>query len=349
MNRRSWIAFGIGAVLAVIVVLALVQKVRADDLCPTGQKATWNPARNGFNCVPEDDLAVHIQQENATLSGLQQQANEMRQRVENARGEAQKAEAATHDIELLIGAVIFGVLAIIVLLGTVRIANQWERGVILRLGKFNRIGGPGMFLKIPLVEWITERVSLQIEVTDIKAEKALTKDTVPVDVQTVLFWRVIDPVKAVIEVFDYEESIQKAAQVSLREAIGAHTFVELLSDREKIDRLIMEAVARKATAWGVEVQAIEIKDVTIPADLEAAMSREAQAERERHARIILGDSEIQIAEKFVAASKVYGDDSTALQLRAMNIIYETTKERGSTILLPTGMLDALSSAFKKGK
>lgn len=257
-------------------------------------------------------------------------------------------EANLFDHALNVGGAVVGFLVLIWLVSRfVHIIPQWERAVILWLGKFDYVAGPGLFFTIPFIQRITERVSLQVEVTNISAEKALTKDTVPVNVQTVLFWKVTDARAAIIEVSDYEDSIVSAAQVALREAIGAHTFVELLSDREKIDIIIMQAVARKATSWGIEVQAIEIRDVTIPADLEAAMSREAQAERERHARIILGDSEIQIAEKFVAAAQVYKDHPIAIQLRAMNIIYETTKERGSTILLPTGMLDALSGLMNK--
>lgn len=224
----------------------------------------------------------------------------------------------------------------------IRIANQWQRAVILRLGKFNRVAGPGLFFKIPIIEKISEVVSLQVEVTEIKAEQTLTKDTVPINVKTVMFWRVVDPRAAVVEVADYENSLELAAQTALREAIGAHDFTELLTQRASVDTALKTAIEEKARAWGLEVQSIEIQDVKIPDDLQASMSREAQAEREQHARVILGESEIAIAQKFVEAAKVYEQNNIALQLRAMNIIYETTKERGSTILLPTGLLDALS-------
>ena len=243
----------------------------------------------------------------------------------------------------------WGILVIfllIVVFSTFHIADQWNRAVILRLGKFNRVAGPGFFLKMPFLENIAEWVSIQIEVTNIKADKTLTKDTVPVDVKTILFWKVTDPRAAVIEVADYEESLEKAAQVSLREAIGAHDFTELLSERDKIDELIRASIARKIVGWGVEVASVEIQDVEIPAELQDAMSREAQAERERHARVILGQSEIDIAEQLKKAAAVYEQDPVALQLRAMNIIYETTKERGSTILLPSSLVDAFASIVR---
>lgn len=265
---------------------------------------------------------------------------------------AQDVAGLTDGVDIVSFGLHWGVYAVAAILGlwllmsSVKVANQWERMVILRLGKFARVAGPGIFFKIPFIEKVTEDVSLQIEVTKIKAEKALTKDTVPVNVQTVMFWRVIDPRAAVIEVADYWDSLKLAAQTALREAIGAHDFTELLSQRESVDKALLASIGIKAVAWGLEVQSIEIQDVEIPEDLQDAMSREAQAEREQHARTILAESEVAIAHKLVDAAKVYDSNETALQLRAMNIIYETTKERGSTILLPTSMLDALSSAFR---
>jgi regulator of protease activity HflC (stomatin/prohibitin superfamily) len=243
-------------------------------------------------------------------------------------------------------AVVAGIIVGLLLVRTIHVADQWNRAVVLRLGKFHRVAGPGLFIKLPFIERIAEWVSVQIEVTNIKAEKTLTKDTVPVDVKTILFWKVTDPRAAVIEVADYEESLEKAAQVSLREAIGAHDFTELLSQRDKMDDLIRSSIERKIIGWGVEVASVEIQDVEIPEDLQDAMSREAQAEREKHARVILGQSEVEIATQLIAAAKIYEGDPVALQLRAMNIIYETTKERGSTVLLPTSLVDAFS-AIKK--
>lgn len=237
--------------------------------------------------------------------------------------------------------------AIFIFLSWIRIAKQWDRAVILRLGKFARVSGPGLFIKLPFIETITEIVNVQILVTEIQAEEALTKDTVPVTVRAVMFWKVMNPKDAVVEVRDYKRSLQLAAQTTLRSAIGTHDFTDLLSKRDSVDKAIQETIEAKATAWGLEVLSIEIQDIDIPAELKDAMSREAQAEREQHARVILGQSEIEIAKKFVQASEIYGEDANAMKLREMNIIYETTKERGSTILLPTSLVDALSSSINK--
>lgn len=227
--------------------------------------------------------------------------------------------------------------------GSFRIASQWNRAIILRLGKFHRVAGPGLFFKIPGIDKIAEWVTLQIQVTPIAAERTLTKDTVPINVRAVMTWRVTDPRAAVVEVADYEKAVDMACQVALREVIGASDFTELLSERVRIDVHLAEILAKKTATWGIEVTSVDIQDVQIPSELEEAMSREAQAERERHARVILGQSEVEIAAKFAAAAEVYAKSPGAMQLRAMNIIYETTKERGATILLPTTMIDALSS------
>lgn len=241
------------------------------------------------------------------------------------------------------------VVLIVALLGSVHIASQWDRAVVLRLGKFSRVMGPGLFLTWPFLEHIAEWVSVQIEVTKVNAEKTLTKDTVPINVQAVLFWRVTDPRAAVVEVAEYQDSLESAALVALREIIGTVPLTLLLSEREIIDAKLRESIAKKTEGWGVEIRAVDIQDVLIPDELEDAMSREAQAERERHARVILGQSEIDIAKQLVEAAKIYEADEVALQLRAMNIIYETTKERGSTILLPSSIVDALSGTLiKKG-
>ena len=224
----------------------------------------------------------------------------------------------------------------------IRIANQWDRAIILRLGRFARVSGPGLFIKLPAIERIAQWVNVRIRVTQIQAEAAMTKDTVPVTVKTVMFWRVVNPRDAVIEVDSYQQSLELAAQTALRTAIGTHDFTDLLCKRESVDEAIKESIEAKAEKWGLEVQSIEIQDVQIPDELQDAMSREAQAERENHARVILGESEIAIANKFKEAASIYGLDNVALQLRAMNIIYETTKERGATVLLPTQLVDALS-------
>jgi regulator of protease activity HflC (stomatin/prohibitin superfamily) len=235
--------------------------------------------------------------------------------------------------------------AIAILLGIwigtwIRIADQWNRAVILRLGRFARVSGPGLFFRIQLIETVAQWVNVQIRATQIQAQAAMTKDTVPVTVKTVMFWRVINPRDAVIEVDNYAQSLELAAQTALRTATGAHDFTDLLSKRESVNEVIKNAIEEKAKKWGLEVSSIEIQDVEIPSDLQDAMSREAQAEREQHARVILGASEVEIARKFKEAAEIYADDEKAFQLRAMNIIYETTKEKGSTILLPTTLVDA---------
>jgi regulator of protease activity HflC (stomatin/prohibitin superfamily) len=224
----------------------------------------------------------------------------------------------------------------------IKIADQWNRVIILRLGRFARVSGPGLFIRLPVIEKIAQWVNVRIRVTQIQAEAAMTKDTVPVTVKTVMFWRVVNPRDAVIEVDSYQQSLELAAQTALRTAIGTHDFTDLLCKRESVDEAIKESIEAKAEQWGLEVQSIEIQDVQIPDELQDAMSREAQAERENHARVILGESEISIANKFKEAASIYASDDVALQLRAMNIIYETTKERGATVLLPTQLVDALS-------
>lgn len=228
-----------------------------------------------------------------------------------------------------------------------RICDQWDRAVILRLGKFQRVAGPGIILKIPLIETIAEWVSLQTEVTHVAAEKSLTKDTVPVTVKAVIYWRVVDPKAAVVNVDDFSSAIETTAQVALREAVGSHDFTELLSQRDSVDLVILNAVQRKTHDWGLDVTSVDIQDVVIPDDLQNAMSQEAQAERESHARAILGSSEAAIAQNFVEAAKIYSDHPMALTLRKMNIIYEIQKDKGATILLPTEMLEVLGSLGKK--
>lgn len=241
------------------------------------------------------------------------------------------------------------ILLLIFLRMTMRVCNQWDRAVILRLGKFHRVAGPGLFFKWPIIDQIAEWISLQAEVTDVHADKSLTRDQVPVTVSAVVFWRVSDNaqsvVEAVIAVDDYQDSVVTTAQVALREAIGSHTFSELLSQRESVDAVIAAAIGKKVTAWGVVVDSVDIKDVVIPDDLQNAMSQEAQAEREAHARAILGTSEKSIAQNFVEAAKVYADHPGALELRKMNIIYEM-REGGNMVLLPTQLLDALSTLKK---
>jgi regulator of protease activity HflC (stomatin/prohibitin superfamily) len=222
------------------------------------------------------------------------------------------------------------------------IANQWEKAVVLRLGRLKGVYGPGWFLLIPFVDDVASWIDQRVQTTLFNAERALSKDTVPVNIDAVIFWQVHDAEKAALEISNYSEAISRVAQTSLREMVGSSLLSTLLSDRKQGDIHLREEIGRKTADWGVAVSSVEIRDVGIPTALEDAMSRQAQAERERQARVLLGTAEQEVAQKFLEAAEVYGRSPAALQLRAMNIIYEATKERGTTILIPTGMVDAMN-------
>jgi len=221
-------------------------------------------------------------------------------------------------------------------------ANQWERVVVLRLGRLQAIRGPGLFVIIPFVDTIASWIDQRIHTTEINAEQALTKDTVPVNIDAVVFWQVHDPERAALEIADYRQAITRVSQTSLREMVGSSLLSTLLSDRKQGDALLRQEIGRKTAEWGVAVSSVEIRDIGVPSSLQDAMSRQAQADRERLARVLLGQAEQEVAEKFVEAAETYARSAGALQLRAMNIIYETTKERGATILIPTAMVDSLN-------
>ena len=225
---------------------------------------------------------------------------------------------------------------------SLKMANTWQKFVILRAGKLQGVRGPGLFLMIPVVDTVVAIIDERIQTTAFNAERALTRDTVPVNVDAIIFWHIHDAEKAALSITDYRQAIDRVAQTSLREMIGSSMLSALLSDRRETDRALCEEIGRKTAAWGVTVRSVEIRDVAIPEALQDAMSRQAQAEREKQARIILGAAEAEIAAKFVEAAKVYADQPGALQLRAMNIIYETTKERGTTILIPSSMVDSMN-------
>ena len=222
-------------------------------------------------------------------------------------------------------------------------ALQWERAVVLRLGKLHSIRGPGLFMIIPFIDNVTEWVDQRIQTIEFNAEQALTRDTVPANIDAILFWQVHDAQRAALEITDYRQAILRVAQTSLREMIGASPLSALLSDRKAADEQLREVIGRKTADWGVAAISVEIRDVTIPTQLQEAMSRQAQAEREKAARVILGSAELEVAQKFLDAANIYSKNPAALQLRAMNIIYETTKERGTTILIPTSMVDAMNA------
>jgi regulator of protease activity HflC (stomatin/prohibitin superfamily) len=236
---------------------------------------------------------------------------------------------------------------IMVLIGTglmyaIKIARQWEKAVVLRMGKFHNLKGPGFFWVIPLVDSITNWIDHRVMVTPFSAEKTLTRDTVPVDVDAVLFWVVWDAEKAALEVEDYRAAISWAAQTALREVIGQMSLADILIGRAKMDQDLQKIIDERTTPWGITVQSVEIRDVIIPQDLEDTMSRQAQAERERQARVILGESEMQIAHSFAEASKAYATNPTALHLRAMNMLFEGLKEKGALVIVPSSAVDTMN-------
>jgi regulator of protease activity HflC (stomatin/prohibitin superfamily) len=235
---------------------------------------------------------------------------------------------------------LFGVAAIVAM--SLKMANAWQKFVILRLGKLQSVAGPGMFAIVPIVDNVVAVIDGRIQTTAFNAEQALTRDTVPVNVDAIIFWHVHDAEKAALAITNYREAIDRVAQTSLREMIGSSMLAALLSDRKESDRQLKDEIGVKTAPWGITVTSVEIRDVAIPEALQDAMSRQAQAEREKQARVILGSAEAAIAGKFVEAADTYAGHPVALQLRAMNIIYETTKERGATILIPSSMVDSLN-------
>jgi regulator of protease activity HflC (stomatin/prohibitin superfamily) len=243
---------------------------------------------------------------------------------------------------LIIIAVIL-VLALVVLAFAIRIANQWERAVVLYLGKFVGIKGPGLFFVIPIFNRIPYMIDLRVITTSFTAEQTLTKDTVPVNVDAVLFWQVTDVEKAALEVKDYQGSISLASQTALRDVIGKTILSDMLTGREAIDEELQRLIGSRVSGWGIKILSVEIRDVVIPGALQDAMSMQAQAERERQARVILGDSERQIAEKFEQAAKSYENNPTALHLRAMNMLYEGLKGGQATIVIvPSSVLQTMT-------
>jgi regulator of protease activity HflC (stomatin/prohibitin superfamily) len=221
-------------------------------------------------------------------------------------------------------------------------ANAWQKFVILRMGKLQSVKGPGLFAIIPILDNVIAVIDCRIQTTAFNAEQALTKDTVPVNVDAIIFWHVHDAERAALAITNYREAIDRVAQTSLREMIGSSMLAALLSDRQETDQELKNQIAKKTAPWGISVSSVEIRDVAIPEALQDAMSRQAQAEREKQARVILGSAEAAIAGKFVEAADIYAGHPAALQLRAMNIIYEATKERGATILIPSAMVDSLN-------
>jgi Membrane protease subunits, stomatin/prohibitin homologs len=284
--------------------------------------------------------------------------------------EKKKAEQADQHISAIAGT-IFGILMAITVLGAVlmdgrvadswiglfvtvmtllgvyilfalKVASQWEKAVVLRLGKFHGLRGPGLFWIIPIIDAIPSWIDHRVMVTSFSAEKTLTKDTVPVDVDAVLFWVVWDAEKAALEVKDYQAAISWSAQTALRDIIGRMMLADILVGRTAIDEELQHIIDERTTPWGITVQSVEIRDIVIPQVLEDAMSRQAQAERERQARVILGESEKQIAASFSEASEAYIHNPTALHLRAMNMLFEGLKEKGALVIVPSSAVDTMN-------
>lgn len=229
-----------------------------------------------------------------------------------------------------------------------RVASQWERAVVLRLGKFIGLRGPGLFWIVPFLDRIVVWVDVRVRTTGFAAERTLTRDTVPVNVDAVLFWQVADAERVALGLEDYEEAVAWAAQTALREIIGKTDLAEMLAGRDVLDADMQRLIDARARAWGITVNSVEIRDVVIPQALEDAMSRRAQAEREKQARVILGDAEVEIAQKFSSAAGVYREDPIALQLRSLNLLYEGMKERGTLMIVPSMMADSMNSTSYAG-
>ena len=245
---------------------------------------------------------------------------------------------ALHRIEFsIIFMVALGLLSV-----SMRIADQWEHAVVLRMGKFQGLKGPGVFFILPIIDSVSAYVDQRVRVSSFKAEQTLTKDTVPVNVDAVVYWTVWDVEKAVLEVQDYQEAIEHIAQTGLRDTIGKHELSTLLQERDKIAEDLQILLDQNTNPWGITCQTVGIKDIAIPVDLAEAMSKEAQAERERRARVILGTAETEIAEKFAQASKEYRNNPVALHLRGMNMLFEGLKEKGSMVIVPSSALETMN-------
>jgi len=223
----------------------------------------------------------------------------------------------------------------------IKVAEQWQKAAVLRLGRYIGLRGPGIFFIIPVVDSISQYVDQRVRVTDVKAESALTRDTVPVNVDAIIFWLVWNAEKCILEVSDFDQAISMSAQTALRESIGRHDLAQMITEREMLGKELQRILDEKTNPWGVTVQSVEIRDVHIPQALEDAMSRQAQAERERQARIILGTAETEISSKFAEASMMYVNNPVALHLRAMNMLYEAIKEKGAMVIVPSSAVETM--------
>ena len=229
----------------------------------------------------------------------------------------------------------------LLLLFSLRVVRQWERVAVLRFGRFLRLQGPGLFVMVPVVDTLSSFVDQRVRTSMVTAESTLTRDTVPVNVDAIVFWLVWDAQRSILEVANFVDAVGLSAQTALRESIGRHELAEMITNRDTLGHELQTVLDQKTNPWGITVQSVEIRDVRIPQALEDAMSQQAQAERERQARIILGDAELQVTEKFAEAAKVYEQSPTALHLRAMNMLYEAIKERGSMVIVPSSAVETM--------
>ncbi len=236
---------------------------------------------------------------------------------------------------------IAGVIVGFYFLFAVKVVDQWERVAVLRFGRYRRLQGPGVFLLIPVVDSLSRYVDQRVRVTTVSAESTLTRDTVPVNVDAIIFWLVWNAEKAIFEVEDFIEAVTLGSQTALRESIGRHQLAQMITEREMLGHELQKILDEKTTPWGITVQSVEIRDVQIPQALENAMSQQAQADRERQARVILGDAEVQVSEQFAQAAKVYADNPVALHLRGMNMLFEAMREKGSMVVVPSSALESM--------
>jgi regulator of protease activity HflC (stomatin/prohibitin superfamily) len=237
--------------------------------------------------------------------------------------------------------VIGGALVGLYFLFAIKVADQWEKIAVLRFGKYIGLRGPGLFFIVPVVDSLSRYVDQRVRVANVTAESTLTRDTVPVNVDAIVFWLVWNAEKSILEVSDFEQAIAMSAQTALRESIGRHELAQMITERESMGHELQRILDEKTNPWGITVQSVEIRDVRIPQALEDAMSRQAQAERERQARKILGQAEMEIADSFAQASRIYENNPTALHLRAMNMLYEAIKERGSMVIVPSSVVETM--------
>ena len=247
------------------------------------------------------------------------------------------AAAATKSPAYIYGGGIAGVYVLL----AIKVVDQWERVAVLRFGRYRQLRGPGVFLIIPIVDTLSRYVDQRVRVTTVSAESTLTRDTVPVNVDAIVFWLVWNAEKAILEVEDFNEAIALSSQTALRESIGRHQLAQMITERETLGHELQKILDEKTTPWGITVQSVEIRDVRIPQALENAMSQQAQAERERQARIILGDAEVQVSAQFAKASQMYADNPVALHLRGMNMLFEAMREKGSMVVVPSSAIETM--------